>query len=166
MHDALILIACTIALAHDHWRRTIGRRRPLSEKTDMLEEQLRRLRAENAPLRARWHRAPGKRRRRYGAVGRKRSICLIERFWRSMKQEYIRHLFLYRSTKAIEARLRRYQTWFNQERPHQGLGQRTADDVYFDRPCTPTRDITGGTLHVRFLDGDRRLPILRFRDAA
>ena len=83
-----------------------------------------------------------------------------------MKQEYVRNLLLYRSTKAIEARLRRYQFWFNQERPQQGLGQRTPDDVHFDRPCTPTRDITGGTLHVWFLDGDRRLPILRLRDAA
>ena len=83
-----------------------------------------------------------------------------------MKQEYVRHLFPHRSTRAIEVRLRRYQFWFNQERPHQGLGQRTPDDVYFDRPCTPTCDIIGGTLHVRLLDEDRRLPILRLRDAA
>ncbi len=83
-----------------------------------------------------------------------------------MKQEYVRHLFLYRSSRAIEAGLRQYQTWFNQERPHQGLGQRTPDEVYFDRPCKPTRDTTGSTRHVRFLDGDRRLPVLRLRDAA
>jgi putative transposase len=377
MHEALILIASAISLAHDHWRRTIGRRRPLSGKTAVLEEQLQRLRAENELLRARWLRVPAKRRphyrpnerleilwhaaryrlsvantaaafcvtrqtitnwrralrrkgstllpplptlrdlveelvvrlkaewpqwgtrriagklarmgvkasrstvqrilrrprvpkpddrllpravagllakrpnhiwmidftrlggvvkptfvgavidaysrrvlaigiikgepssrfavrllrtsiavhgtpiwlvsdkdralrnklvnallrrfgirRRHGAVGKKGSICLIERFWRSMKQEYVRHLFLYRSTDAVERRLRRYQTWFNEERPHQGLGQRTPAEVYFDRPEKPTRDITGGTLHVRFLDGDRRLPVLRLRDAA
>ena len=77
-----------------------------------------------------------------------------------MKQEYVRHLFLYRSTPAIETRLRRYAVWFNGERAHQGLGQRTPDDIYFDRPAVPTRDITGGTLQVWFLDGDKGLPIM------
>ena len=105
-------------------------------------------------------------RRRYGAVGRKGSICLIERFWRSMKEEYVGHLFLYRHAHAIERPLRRYRAWFNEERAHQGLDQRTPDDVFFERPETPTRDLAGGTLHVRFHDGDRRLPILRVRDAA
>lgn len=104
--------------------------------------------------------------RRYGAVGRKSSISLIERFWRSAKQEYVRHLFLYRSVKAIDAKLRRYQTWFNSERPHQGIGQRTPDDVYFDRPAQAPRSTTDSKLHVRFLDGDRRLPILRLHRAA
>jgi hypothetical protein len=28
------------------------------------------------------------------------------------------------------------------------------------------RDITGGTLSIRFLDGDTRLPVLRLRRAA
>ncbi|MDJ0522811.1 MAG: integrase core domain-containing protein, partial [Planctomycetota bacterium] len=68
-------------------------------------------------------------RRRYGAVGRKGSIAIIERMWRSMKQEYVHHLFLYRSSAAIEKRLRRWARWHNTERPHQGLGQRTPDDV-------------------------------------
>jgi putative transposase len=105
-------------------------------------------------------------RRRYGAVGKKGSISVLERFWRSMKQEYVRHLFLFRSTRAIEARLRRYAAWFNLERPHQGLDQRTPDDVYFDRPAEPTRETTAGALSVRFLDGDYRLPILRLSRAA
>ena len=105
-------------------------------------------------------------RRRYGAVGKSGSIAIIERLWRSMKSEYVRQLFLYRSVKAIETRLRRYQVWFNAERAHQGLRQRTPDDVYVDRPAKATSDITGGTLHVRFLDGDRRLPVLRLHRAA
>jgi len=104
--------------------------------------------------------------RRYGAVGRSGSISLIERFWRSMKEEYVRLFFLYRSTTTIDGRLERYRTWFNQERPHQGQRQRTPDDVYFARPEKPTRDIPSGILHVRYHDGDRRLPVLRLRDAA
>ena len=61
-------------------------------------------------------------RRRYGAVRKKGSTGIIERFWRSMKNEYARHLFLYRSDKAIETRLERYRSWFNEHRPHQGSG--------------------------------------------
>jgi len=104
--------------------------------------------------------------RRYGAVGKSGSIALIERFWRSLKQEYVRHLFLYRPMSTMQCRLERYRIWFNQERPHQGHGQRTPDDVYLARPEKPTRDVAGGRLYVRFHDGDPRLPVLRLRDAA
>ena len=105
-------------------------------------------------------------RRRYGAVGRKGSIAIIERFWRSLKREYVNGLFLYRAKAAIEKRLRRYARWFNQERPHLGLRQRTPDDVHRGRAPRAARNVAGGVLHVRFLDGDRRLPILRLTKAA
>jgi putative transposase len=105
-------------------------------------------------------------RRRYGAVGKSGSIAIIERMWRSMKQEYVRHLFLYRSTKAIDLRLKRWARWHNAERPHQGLKQQAPDEVYSGRPPGRTRDLTAGTLSVRFLDGDQRLPILRLSRAA
>ncbi|HEX5135708.1 MAG TPA: DDE-type integrase/transposase/recombinase, partial [Planctomycetota bacterium] len=41
-------------------------------------------------------------RRRFGAIGRTGSVALIERFWRSMKEEYARGLFLYRPLRSIE----------------------------------------------------------------
>ncbi|MHC4223933.1 MAG: DDE-type integrase/transposase/recombinase [Planctomycetota bacterium] len=105
-------------------------------------------------------------RRRYGAVGRKGSIAIIERFWRSLKREYVNGLFLYRPRAAIERRIRRYAHWFNQERPHQGLRSRTPDEVYRGRPPRAARNSTGGKLRVLFLEGDRRLPILRLASAA
>jgi putative transposase len=105
-------------------------------------------------------------RRRYGAVGRKGSIAVIERFWRSAKHEYLNGLFLYRPKGAIERLVRRYAHWFNEERPHQGLRNRTPDEVYRGRPPRAARNLTGGKLRVRFLDGDRRLPILRLAIAA
>jgi putative transposase len=105
-------------------------------------------------------------RRRYGRVGRKGSIAIIERFWRSLKQEYANGLFLYRSRAASETRLRRYARWHNRERPHQGLRQRTPDEVYRGRRPRTARAVTSGTLCLRFLDGDRRLPILRLTSAA
>ena len=105
-------------------------------------------------------------RRRYGRVGRKGSIAIIERFWRSLKQEYVRGLFLYRSQAAIEARLRRYARRYNRERPHQGSAQSTPDEVFRGRPPRTACNVTSGTLCLRFLDGDRRLPILRLTNAA
>ena len=104
--------------------------------------------------------------RRYGAVGRRGSIALIERTWRTLKSEYVRHLFLHRSIRALETRLRRWARWHNGHRPHQGLGQRTPDDVYRGRRPRKVRTLTACALHVQFLDGDRRLPILRLRRAA
>jgi hypothetical protein len=65
MHEALIWIARAIALAHDHWRCSIRRRRPLSGKIAVLEEQVQRLRAENKLLLSRWLRVPAKRRPHY-----------------------------------------------------------------------------------------------------
>ena len=53
MHQALLLVARAIALAHDRWRSTIGRRRPLSGKFAVLEERVERLEAENRMLRSR-----------------------------------------------------------------------------------------------------------------
>jgi transposase-like protein len=67
MHQALILIARAIALAHDHWRRSVGRRLFLSGNVAVLEERVRRLEAENALLRARLIRVPARRRPRYRA---------------------------------------------------------------------------------------------------
>lgn len=104
--------------------------------------------------------------RRYGTVGRKGSIALIERTWRSMKEDYVRHVFLHCPIRTLETRLRRWQCWHNAHRPHQGVGQRTPDNVYYRRRPRRARQVTAGTLSVRFLDGDPRLPILRLRDAA
>ena len=65
MYEALILIARSIALAHDRWRTDVGRRRPLSGKIAVLEERAERLEAENTLLRARLLRVPARRRPHY-----------------------------------------------------------------------------------------------------
>ena len=64
MHQALIVIARAIVLAHDHWRRSIGRRLSLSGHVAVLEEKVSRLVAESALLRARLGRVPARRRPR------------------------------------------------------------------------------------------------------
>ena len=73
---------------------------------------------------------------------------------------------LHRPVRSLEARYRWWARWHNTGRPHQGLGQQTPDDVYRDRPPRPVRDGTTGALSVRFLGGDKRLPVLRPQRAA
>ncbi len=56
----------------------------------------------------------------------------VERFWRSLKQEEV-----YRRAYDTVAEARKgiadYLRYFNEERPHQGLDDRTPDDVYYRR---------------------------------
>jgi putative transposase len=105
-------------------------------------------------------------RHRFGAIGESGSIALIERFWGSMKREYARGLFLYRPLRSIERDLLRLVSWFNGERPHQALAQRTPNEVHAGRARRPQCNTTRGVLAVRFLGGDHRLPVLRLRRAA
>jgi hypothetical protein len=83
-----------------------------------------------------------------------------------MKEEYVSGVFLYRPLVSIERTLKRYVLWRNQERPHQGLQQRTPNDICFARRRRPQRNTTRGTLHIGFLGGDKHLPVLRLRKAA
>ncbi len=105
-------------------------------------------------------------RRRFGAIGKTGSLALIERFWRSMKEEYARGLFLYRPLRTIERQLQSFALWINRERPHQSLGNRTPDEVHSGRARRPRHTATRGVLAVRFVGGDHRLPVLRLRHAA
>jgi len=105
-------------------------------------------------------------RHRFGAIGRSGSIALIERFWRSLKTEYAGGLFLYRPLRAIEANLASYAGWFNTERPHQGLGNRTPDEVHAGRAKRARAVPRRAVLSVRYFGNDRALPVLRLRRAA
>ncbi len=103
---------------------------------------------------------------RYGAVHRHGSIAVVERWWKSMKVEYARGLHLFRPLRAIEAKLRAYVRWFNEERPHQGLGQRTPDEVHF-RKVTAARVVPlRAELVAEHVDNESELPVLRLRRAA
>ena len=65
MHQALLLVASAITLAHDRWRQHVGRCRTLSGKIAVLEERVARLQAESDLLRSRFLRVPGRRRPHY-----------------------------------------------------------------------------------------------------
>jgi transposase InsO family protein len=80
---------------------------------------------------------------RFGAVGQRRSIALIERFWRSLKYE---HWFRLAATPWAFLGARReievYIDWYHEHRPHQALGG-----------CTPTAG--------RAAEPDERGPLAR-----
>lgn len=57
---------------------------------------------------------------------------LMERFWRSIKQEEI-YIKPCDSVKEIRENIGKYIDFYNQERPHQSLGYQTPDEVYFGK---------------------------------
>ena len=62
--------------------------------------------------------------------GRALDNIFTERLWRTVKYEEV-YLHSYTSPKAARQGLSRYFSFYNQERPHQALGYRTPEEVYF-----------------------------------
>ncbi len=59
---------------------------------------------------------------RRGAVGKHGSIAVLERFWRSLKHETFMTVEAPREADRMNALLESYRQWFNQVRPHTGIG--------------------------------------------
>lgn len=104
-------------------------------------------------------------RRRHAAVG-DANLSRLDRFWRSMKEEFARALFLFKPIRTLEGQLRTYARWHAIARPHQGLGLRVPDDIHHGRTRRHLRRPQSGALEVTLLDGDHYLPIFSFRSAA
>jgi putative transposase len=69
--------------------------------------------------------------------GRALDNVFVERLWRSLKYEEV-YLKAYRNVREMEAGLVGWFTFYNDERPHQGLGYRTPAEVYFGaKPVGP-----------------------------
>jgi hypothetical protein len=67
-------------------------------------------------------------------VGQHGSIAVIERFIKSLKTECVTRLPLVPlDMGGMAAELRLYLDWYNAERPHEFLGGRTPDEVYYRR---------------------------------
>jgi transposase InsO family protein len=65
---------------------------------------------------------------RYGAIGKHGSIALVERLIRTLK-EFCRSLpVVPRERKEFVRELKLFQAWFNEHRPHDGLGGKTPNE--------------------------------------
>jgi putative transposase len=64
--------------------------------------------------------------------GRATDNAFIERLWRSVKYEYI-FLHEIENGKVLYDGLNEYFLYYNNERPHQGIGYQTPVEVYFTK---------------------------------
>jgi putative transposase len=117
---------------------------------------------------------------RYGYLGEPASICIVERFIRSLKQECTRRLTLVPlSHRAMRRELGAYGIWYNRSRPHTHLFGRTPQEAFDGRPGprrrfeTRPRMPSGGVPRCGKLElvvdhlGDRaHLPVIALRPAA
>jgi transposase InsO family protein len=110
-------------------------------------------------------------RQRFRAVGKKGSIALIERLWRTLKEtlglKLLRPLVVEDLRRKVELGLVHYAHF----RPHQALGGATPAEIYFGRTpehlsaIPPPRGRPGKAVpppqfEIHFLDSERRLPLL------
>jgi hypothetical protein len=122
---------------------------------------------------------------RFGALGRKGAIAVIERFFLSLKNEALRRILVPMSLEAMRSEIVAYVNWYNCCRPHTALRGRTPLEVADalaparDGPCFETRPAVkvephdlraeqGAVLEcvVDFQQGRRHLPIVTLREAA
>jgi transposase InsO family protein len=117
---------------------------------------------------------------RYGVLGEPASLCVVERFIRSMKDECTRRLFIVpMSHGAFRKELLAYATWYNRWRPHTTLGGRTPEEAFANRAAPSRRFETrplwprhGAVrrdalrLDVSFVAGRKHLPVIELRRAA
>ena len=127
---------------------------------------------------------------RFGAVGEHGSIAVVERFHRTLK-EILRLITLPENQSRFEQEVTLAIDWYNEWRPHDTLGGKTPNEVYFSRPAAheqprlepregwprsspcakPQVDIEGErgdpiVLEINCLEGRRHLPIILARRAA
>ena len=127
---------------------------------------------------------------RFGAVGRHGSVAVVEHFHRTAK-ELLAMITLPEDQPQFEREVELIIEWYNEHRPHDTLGGRTPNEVFFSRPAAneqprieprprwprgspcavPHVDIDGKpgdpfVLKIDYLAGRRHLPIIRVRRAA
>jgi hypothetical protein len=126
---------------------------------------------------------------RFGAVGKPGSIALMERFWRTLKAEWLRRVTLSYRIEAMRSAVELFVGWYNEHRPHEGLGGATPCEVFHGKrpardgprwepragfplsrkPCASAPKKVRGKrgvvleMHVTHLGGRRQLPVVELR---
>lgn len=75
---------------------------------------------------------------RFGAIGKSGSIAVIERFFRSLKNECTRRILVPYQRQDMMAELVAYVAWYNEHRPHQKLRGATPNEIYHGFPPANT----------------------------
>ena len=108
---------------------------------------------------------------RFGAIGKKGSIALIERLWRTLKDALGLRLLRPSAAEDLAATVELGLLHYAHFRPHQGLGGATPTEMYFGRTpahlsaIPPPRGRPGegpvdSPFRVEYLDVERLLPVL------
>ena len=122
---------------------------------------------------------------RFGAVGQRGSIAVIERLIQTVKFELTQSLRIPLRRGVLQQELRWRLGWYNEHRPHTTLRGRTPNEVYFHRrpahrqprleprpswprgaSCARPRVLVAGqpgnsfALEMQFRNGDRSLPVV------
>ena len=119
---------------------------------------------------------------RWGAIGQHGSIAVIERFFRSLKDEHLHRIIVPFARRRLLRGLDAYQRWYNEHRPHQTLGGRTPRERLEGRDAerrTPRFQLRARfpieedaercdelKLVVRHIDGEKHLPVFEILNAA
>jgi len=72
-------------------------------------------------------------RARFGAIGKHGSIAIVERFFRTLKQELIRRIVVPLNFGEMCLEMKRYMVWCHGRRPHRGLGGATPYEIYSEK---------------------------------
>ena len=113
---------------------------------------------------------------RFGAVGRKGSIALIERLWRTLKDTLGLRLMGPLVAEDLLERIELGLVHYAHFRPHQALGGATPGEVYFGRTPShlsaippprgrPREGPMDLPFRIDYLDAERMLPVLTRRVA-
>jgi hypothetical protein len=106
---------------------------------------------------------------RFGAIGKKGSIALIERFWRTLKDTLGLRLLRPSVAEDLLEKIELGLVHYAYLRPHQGLGDATPAEIYFGRTPShlfaipPPRGRPGESprdspFRIEYLDAERLLP--------
>jgi hypothetical protein len=131
------------------------------------------------------------RRPRYGAVGKHGSIAVIERFIRTLKDDYLRKILIPYHMDSMRSEMAMFINWYNAFRPHETLDGATPIERYENstpaietpryeprrkwprksrcaKPVVPVEGRRGVKLElvISFMDENRKLPVIELRHVA
>lgn len=108
---------------------------------------------------------------RFGAIGKKGSIALIERLWRTLKDTLGLRLLRPLAAEALLEKIEMGLVHYGHFRPHQALGGATPAEIYFGRTPShlsaippprgrPGEGLMDSPFRIGYLDAERLLPVL------